>query len=129
MFSTILRAASALGLATALSAQAHASFPPKTFKASKDDIAQRCEALGERASYTAWDYKPGEYGCVDLKTGFTLICKEADESCKLYFPARKPPPKTERAAFNRQIREFRIVASLESVQCAGAWSNQKVSGG
>lgn len=98
-----LRAIPAIGFVAVLSLPAAASFPPKTFSASKEDIAARCEALGDRASYTAWDYKPGEYGCVDIKTGFVLICKAASEVCKLYFPARKFPPKPQKptAEFNR----------------------------
>jgi hypothetical protein len=87
-----LRIAAALGVAASFVAPTAAGCPPKTFKASKDEIARRCDSLGDRASYTDWDYKPGEYGCVDTKTGFILICKEADESCKLYFPRRKPSP-------------------------------------
>jgi hypothetical protein len=87
-----VRICAALGVAASIAAPAAASFPPKRFKASKEEMASRCESLGDRASYTDWDYKPGEYGCVDTKTGFIVICKEADESCKLYFPRRKPSP-------------------------------------
>ena len=110
MFSYLLRAVPALGFAVLFSTAASASFPPKTFTASKEDIAQRCQSLGSRASYTAWDYKPGEYGCVDTKTGFVLICKEGTEVCKLYFPAHKVPPQPHKrmAVFNPPAREFRI---------------------
>ena len=66
---------------------ANASFPPKSFKSSRADMARACDALGENVSYDAWIYKPGEYGCVDLKTGNVVICKD-DGTCKLYFGAR-----------------------------------------
>lgn len=78
-------AAAALLLFAASAAQA--SFPPKTFNASRAEMARACGALGQNASYTAWDYKPGEYGCVDLSSGHVTIC-QPDGSCKIYFRAR-----------------------------------------
>ena len=88
-----LRAAAILATFAAFAAPAFASFPPKTFKASQEEIAARCAGLGSRASTTAWDYKSGEYGCVDTRTGFVLICQKANETCKLYYPARRITPK------------------------------------
>jgi hypothetical protein len=70
---------------------ANASFPPKSFKASRAEMTRACEALGENVSYDAWTYKPGEYGCVDLRTGNVVICKD-DGTCKLYFGARPRKP-------------------------------------
>ena len=106
----VLRICAAIGVAASIAAPAAASFPPKRFKATKEEMASRCESLGDRASYTDWDYKPGEYGCVDTKTGFVLICKEGTEVCKLYFPSRKfpPQPRKRMAVFNPPAREFRI---------------------
>jgi hypothetical protein len=76
----------AIAVATSMS-DANASFPPKSFKASREDMARACAALGSNVSYDAWNYKPGEYGCVDLRTGNVVICKD-DGTCKLYFGAR-----------------------------------------
>jgi hypothetical protein len=77
----------AAALALAIAAPAHASFPPKSFTASRAEMARACAALGADVSYVAWAYKPGEYGCVDLRSGNVVICK-SDGSCKLYFGAR-----------------------------------------
>jgi hypothetical protein len=82
-----IRIAAASLLLAASAAQA--SFPPKTFNASRAEMAQACGTLGQNASYTAWDYKPGEYGCVDLRSGHVTIC-QPDGSCKIYFRARAP---------------------------------------
>jgi hypothetical protein len=68
---------------------AEASFPPKTFTASRAEMARACGALGHNVSTTAWDYKPGEYGCVDLRSGHVTVC-QPDGTCKLYFRARAP---------------------------------------
>ena len=110
----------AFGLAIACSASASASFPPKVFKASQDEIAARCESLGERASYTAWNYKADEYGCVDTKTGFVLICKVGTEVCKLYFPGRKFPSKPQKrtADFNRPVP---AASTLQNVRAGRGW--------
>jgi hypothetical protein len=76
-----------LALASLPVFDAHASFPPKSFTASRAEMARACDALGHDVSYDAWTYKPGEYGCVDLKTGNVVIC-QTDGTCKLYFAAR-----------------------------------------
>jgi hypothetical protein len=87
MFPRILSAAT-LALAIAVPMlDANASFPPKSFKSSRAEMTRACDALGENVSYDAWTYKPGEYGCVDLRTGNVIICKD-DGTCKLYFGAR-----------------------------------------
>jgi hypothetical protein len=82
-----LASTAALVLAVALPAiDANASFPPKSFKSTRTEMARACEALGSDASYDAWQYKPGEYGCANLSTGNIVICQH-DGSCKLYFGA------------------------------------------
>lgn len=79
----------AAALLVLMATAAQAGFPPKTFNASREDMAKACGALGQNASYAAWNYKPGEYGCVDLRSGHVTIC-QPDGSCKIYFRARAP---------------------------------------
>lgn len=71
-------------------AAASAGTMPRKFEAGRDEIGKICERFGDNLSLTAWDFKPGEYGCADAKNGHVIICKSSG-ACTFYFGPRRLP--------------------------------------
>lgn len=59
-----------------LSAPTIAGFPPIKFKASRAEIAARCEALGVNGLGQGLGAPAGAYGCRNLATGNLVECDE-----------------------------------------------------
>ena len=69
-------------------AAASAGTMPRKFEATRDAVGKICERFGDNLSFTAWDFKPGEYGCADAKNGHVILCKSSG-TCTFYYGPRR----------------------------------------
>lgn len=73
----------AFALLTVLTLPAFAGYPPIKYKASRAEIAAKCDALGAQGQGKGLDARSGAYSCQNLATGNLVECT-AEGLCTSY---------------------------------------------
>jgi hypothetical protein len=78
-----MRIAAVFTILAAMSASALAGYPPIKYRASRAEIAAKCEALGANGLGVGLQSLSGDYSCKNLATGNLVECR-ADGLCTSY---------------------------------------------